>query len=122
MKKFDLTLDSIAIGKSSSYLNNKKKVTPVLFRFCCFYSKKSLVEGFNKLMSYYQMQKDDVQHIYFSFEQPYVFCKWLFENDIYVSVRAGYSVNFIFNQSDMIRIDCIYKLKNIKKAWAIKNV
>ena len=121
MKKFDLKGDSLAIGKSLAYFSVMKKTNPVLFRFCSFYSKTTLVEGFNKLISYYQMQKDDVQHIYFSFEQPYVFCKWLFDNNIYVSARAGYSINFIFNQSDMIRIDCIYRLKKIKKAWAIKN-
>lgn len=121
MKKFDLKSDSLAIGKTFSYFSVMKKVNPVLFRFCCFYSRSSLVEGYSKLISYYLSLKNNVQEICYKFEQPYDLSKWLFENDIYASVRAGYSINFVFNQTDMIRIDCIYRLKKIKKAWDRKN-
>lgn len=121
MKKFDLKSDSLTIGKSFSYFSVMKKTNPVLFRFCCFYSKTTLVEGFNKLISYYQMQKDDVEHIYFSFEYPYAFSKWLVLNKIYKTNGAAYSINFIFNQTDIIRHDCIKRLKKIKKVWDIKN-
>jgi len=117
MKKFDLKNDSLIIGKSFSYFSVMKKTNPILFRFCCFYSKTSLVEGFNKLISYYESLKNEVQDICFTFEQPYDLSKWLFKKNIYSSVRAGYSINFVFNQTDIIRIDCIYKLKNIKKEW-----
>ena len=47
-----------------------------------------------------------------------VFFIW---DNIYASVRAGYSINFVFNQTDMVRIDCLYKLKKIKNAWATEN-
>ena len=121
MKKFDLRKDSLAVGKSIHYFAVMRKVCPVLFRFCSFYSKDSLVEGYIKLINYYLSLKIDVQNISYEFEQPYDLSKWLFENNIYASVRAGYSINFVFNQTDMIRIDCIYKLKKIKKAWATEN-
>ena len=121
MKKFDLRKDSLAVGKSIHYFAVMRKVCPVLFRFCSFYSKDSLVEGYIKLINYYLSLKIDVQNISYEFEQPYDLSKWLFENNIYASVRAGYSINFVFNQTDMVRIDCIYKLKKIKKAWATEN-
>ena len=117
VKNFDLKNDSIAIGKSVNYFAVMKKVNPVLFRFCCFYSKRSLSEGFNKLLEYYLSLKNDVSDIYYEFEHPYDLSKWLFENDIYSSIRSGYSINFVFNQTDVVRIDCIYRLKKIKKAW-----
>ena len=121
MKKFDLRKDSLAVGKSIHYFAVMRKVCPVLFRFCSFYSKDSLVEGYIKLINYYLSLKIDIQNTSYEFEQPYDLSKWLFENNIYASVRAGYSINFVFNQTDMIRIDCIYKLKKIKKAWATEN-
>ena len=121
VKKFNLKQDSIELGRSVCFFGAMKKLNPVLFRFCCFYSKKSLVEGFNRLISYYKNLKDAVQDICLSFVQPYDLSKWLYANNIYASVRAGYSINFVFNQTDMIRIDCIYKLKKIKKAWATEN-
>ena len=121
MKKFDLRKDSLAVGKSIHYFAVMRKVCPVLFRFCSFYSKDSLIEGYTKLINYYLSLKIDVQNISYEFEQPYDLSKWLFENNIYASVRAGYSINFVFNQTDMVRIDCIYKLKKIKKAWATEN-
>lgn len=117
MKKFDLKGDSLAIGKSLAYFSVMKKNNPVLFRFCCFYSKRSLSEGYNKLICFYDSLKNDVQNICFTFEQPYDLSKWLFEKNIYSSVRAGYSINFVFNQTDIVRIDCIYKLKSILKIW-----
>ena len=67
MKKFHLKNDSIAIGKSIHYFTVMKKVNPVLFRFCCFYSKRSLVEDYNKLLSYYEDLKKFVQDILFIF-------------------------------------------------------
>lgn len=121
MKKFDLKNDSILIGKSINYFSVMKKVNPVLFRFCCFYSKRTLAEGFSKLLEYYLTLKNEVQNICLFFEQPYDLSKWLFENNIYASVRAGYSINFVFNQTDVVRIDCIYRLKKIKKAWKKQN-
>lgn len=121
MKKFDLRKDSLAVGKSIHYFAVMRKVCPVLFRFCSFYSKDSLVKGYIKLINYYLSLKIDIQNISYEFEQPYDLSKWLFENNIYASVRAGYSINFVFNQTDMVRIDCIYKLKKIKKAWATEN-
>lgn len=121
MKKFDLKKDSLSIGKSIHYFAVMKKKNSILFRFCSFYSKASLVEGYTKLTNYYLALKIDVQEICYAFEQPYDFSKWLFENDIYASIRAGYSINFVFNQTDMVRIDCIYKLKKIKKAWDKQN-
>lgn len=121
MKKYNLKYESLNIGKSKMFFSVMKKLNPVLFRFCCFYSKRSLSEGFNRLISYYKNLKDSVQDICLSFEQPYYLSKWLFEKGIYVSVRAGYSINFVFNQTDMVRIDCLYKLKKIKKAWEKQN-
>ena len=121
MKKYNLKYESLNIGKSKMFFSVMKKLNPVLFRFCCFYSKRSLSEGFNRLISYYKNLKDSVQDICLSFEQPYYLSKWLFEKDIYSSVRAGYSINFVFNQTDMVRIDCLYKLKKIKKAWEKQN-
>lgn len=121
MKRFNLKQESLDIGKSQMFFSVMKKKNPVLFRFCCFYSTRSLSEGFNRLISYYKNLKDSVQDICLSFEQPYDLSKWLFEKDIYASIRAGYSINFVFNQTDMVRIDCIYKLKKIKKVWDIKN-
>ena len=64
MKKFNLKQDSIELGRSDCFFGAMKKLNPVLFRFCCFYSKKSLVEGFNRLISYYKNLKDAVQDIY----------------------------------------------------------
>lgn len=117
MKKYNLKQESLDLGKSQMFFSVMKKKNPVLFRFCCFYSKNSLSEGFNKLISYYKSLKYHVQNICFTFEQPYDLSKWLFENDIYSSIRAGYSINFVFNQTDIVRIDCIYKLKDILKIW-----
>lgn len=121
MKTFDLKSDSLAIKKAFSYFSVMKKKNPILFRFCSFYSKSSLVEGYIKLTNYYLSLKIDVQEISYAFEQPYHLSIWLFENGIYPSIRAGYSINFVFNQTDVVRIDCIYKLKKIKKAWEKQN-
>ncbi len=117
MKKFNLKQESLDLGKSKMFFSVMKKSNPVLFRFCCFYSKRSLSEGFNKLIAYYKSLKYDVQNICFTFEQPYDFSKWLFEKNIYSSVGASYSINFVFSQTDIVRIDCIYKLKSILKIW-----
>ena len=57
VKKFNLKQDSIELGRSDCFFGAMKKLNPVLFRFCCFYSKKSLVEGFNRLISYYKNLK-----------------------------------------------------------------
>lgn len=121
MKKFDLKQDSINLGKTPSYFSVMKKVNPVAFRFCCFYSKRSLIEGYNKLILYYENLKNFIQDVYFSFEYPYAFSKWLVLNKIYKTNGAAYSINFIFNQTDIIRQDCIKRLKKIKKLWLDKN-
>ena len=121
MKKFNINSDSIKIGKSVSYLSVLKKAHPALFRFCAFYSKKSLAEGYFKLANYYLSLKQDVYNISLHFENTHQFCIWLTENNIYKTKGSATSIGFIYCQTDMIRLDCIYKLKAIKKLWSIQN-
>lgn len=120
MKNFDLKNDSIAIGKSTSYFSVMKKSNPVLFRFCCFYSKRTLVEGYNKLIMYFENLKVQIQNIYYNFDYPYDFAKWLANNNIYKNAYSSYSINSVFICTDIIKISYIHKLKLIKKTWYSK--
>lgn len=117
MKKFNLQLDSCELGKSESFFCVLKKTNPLLYRFCCFYSKRTLTEGYNKLLVYYRNLLLDIQKIHYSFKNTHSFCKWLCANGFYATDGSAQAINAIFNDVDRINTATLLKYKKIKRLW-----
>ena len=120
-KKFNLKQDSLDFGKSTAFFSVLKKTNPVLFRYCVFYSKRTLSEGYQKLINYYDNLKQKLQDIYFSFKHPYSFWQWLSDKSFYAAGGAAQSIDCIFNTQERINVDFLYKMKAIIKFWNKQN-